>query len=76
MGSRAPHSDANAWYDTNAASPRGACCRRLISAWVHSFSGEAAKAVHGACETIGRMPAHFMTYPGSDRPILPNARTG
>lgn len=42
------------------------------------FSGSAATALHGAlrdaCDTITRMPAHFMTYPGSDRPVLPVTR--
>jgi hypothetical protein len=43
------------------------------------FSGTAAAALHSAlsqaCDTISRMPAHFMTYPGSSRPVLPTTRT-
>ena len=39
------------------------------------FSGVAAAALHqalrDACATITEMPAHFMTYPGSTRPVLP-----
>ena len=43
------------------------------------FSGAAAAALHSAlsqaCDTITRMPAHFMTYPGSTRPVLSAIRT-
>ena len=43
------------------------------------FSGAAAAALHSAlsqaCDTITRMPSHFMTYPGSTRPVLPAIRT-
>lgn len=39
------------------------------------FAGERAKAVHHALQeaaiTITRMPAHYMTYPGTDKPIFP-----
>ena len=39
------------------------------------FSGAAAAALHAAlrdaCDIITRMPAHFMTFPGSAQPILP-----
>ena len=41
-------------------------------------SGDAAAALHtalrDASDTIARMPATFMTYPGSSRPILPVIR--
>ena len=43
-----------------------------------SVSGSAAAALHAALrdasDTITRMPATFMTYPGSNRPILPATR--
>ena len=43
------------------------------------LSGAAATALQAAlqdaCDTITRMPATFMTYPGSRRPILPTTRT-
>jgi len=42
------------------------------------FTGENAKAVHHAIReaaaTITRMPAYYMTYPGSDEPIFPVAK--
>jgi hypothetical protein len=43
-----------------------------------SFAGQTALMLHGAlreaCETITGMPARFMTYPGSPKPILPVTR--
>jgi SAM-dependent methyltransferase len=43
-----------------------------------SLPGNAAAALHAALRdasaTITRMAAHYMTYPGSDRPILPVTR--
>ena len=42
------------------------------------FSGATATALQAAlqdaCDTITRMPATFLTYPGSRRPILPTTR--
>ena len=42
------------------------------------FVGDRAKAVHQsireAAATITRMPANYMTYPGSDKPIFPVSR--
>ena len=42
------------------------------------FVGDRAKAVHQsireAAATITRMPAYYMTYPGSDKPIFPVSR--
>lgn len=39
------------------------------------FTGENAKAIHHAIReaaaTISRMPAYYMTYPGTDEPIFP-----
>lgn len=44
-----------------------------------AFSGPAATALQAAlrdaCDTITKMPAHFMTYPRSGQPILPATRT-
>lgn len=43
-----------------------------------SFSSTTARtlqaALRDACDIITKMPAHFMTYPGSGRPILPATR--
>ncbi len=40
-----------------------------------AFSGERAAALHAAlrdaCRTIAVMPAHYLTWPGDDKPIFP-----